>query len=81
MQHIHEASESMFKSVSDKAVTEEIKKNFESERTENHLKVSDDGSWKKRGYTSMLGVTTLIAHNTGKVIDLVVKSSECQAYT
>ena len=47
----------------------------------NHLKVSGDGSWKKRGYTSMLGVTTLIAHNTGKVIDLVVKSSDCQACT
>ena len=45
------------------------------------MKVSGDGFWKKRGYTSMLGVTTLIAHNTGKVIDLVVKSSYCQAFT
>ena len=43
--------------------------------------MSSDGSWKKRGYTLMLSVTTLIAHNTGKVIDLVVKSSHCQAKT
>ena len=45
------------------------------------MKVSGDGAWKKRGYTSMLGVTTLIAHNTGKVIALVVKRSYCQACT
>ena len=43
------------------------------------MKVSGDGSCKKRGYTLMLRVTTLIAHNTGKLIDLVVKSSYCQA--
>ena len=49
--HIHEASESMFKSVSDKVVTEEKERNVENGRTENHLKVSGDGSWKKRGYT------------------------------
>ena len=74
-------SEPMFKSVSDKAVTEEKEKNVGNGRTENHLKVSGDGSWKKRGYTSMLRVTTLVAHNTDKVIDLFVKSSFCQACT
>ena len=81
VQHIHEASESMFKSVSDKALKEEKERNVENGRTENHLKVFGDGSWKKRGYTSMLGVTTLIANNTGKVIDLAVKSSYCEACT
>lgn len=40
-----------------------------------NLKVSGDGSWKKRGYSSLFGVTTLIGNSTGKVIDLVVKSS------
>ena len=81
VQHIQEASESMFKSVSDKAVTEEKDKNIENGSTENHLKVSGDGSWKKCGYIPMLGVTTLIAHNTGKVIAPVVKSSYCQVCT
>lgn len=36
------------------------------------------GAGKKRGFTSLYGVTTLIASFSGKVIDLVVKSSYCQ---
>jgi len=43
------------------------------------LKVSGDESWKKRGFTSLFDVTTLIAHYSGKVIDLLVKSSFCKA--
>lgn len=46
----------------------------------NNLKVSGDGSWKKRGFTSLFGVTTLIAYYSGKVIDLLVKSSFRKAY-
>jgi len=40
--------------------------------------MSGDGSWKKRGFTSLLGVVTLIGNLTGKVIDLVIKSSICK---
>lgn len=45
------------------------------DRPLNDLKVSGDGSWKKRGYKSLYGVTTLIGYCSGKVIDLIVKSS------
>ncbi|KAG8233369.1 hypothetical protein J437_LFUL005831 [Ladona fulva] len=39
--------------------------------------VSGDGSWKKPGFSSLYGVTTLIGYHSGKVI--VVKSRYCQA--
>ncbi|EFN61450.1 hypothetical protein EAG_00479, partial [Camponotus floridanus] len=38
-------------------------------------------SWKKRGFSSLYGVITLIGYYSGKVVDLVVKSSYCQACT
>ncbi|XP_044578272.1 uncharacterized protein LOC123260944 [Cotesia glomerata] len=40
--------------------------------------VSGDGTWKKRGFNSLFGVTTLVAKNCKKVVDTVVKSSFCQ---
>jgi len=46
-----------------------------------NLKISGDGSWKRRGFKSLYGVTTLIGYYSGKVIDFVVKSSYCQACT
>ncbi|KYN09153.1 hypothetical protein ALC57_18735 [Trachymyrmex cornetzi] len=42
------------------------------------LHVSGDGTWKKRGFTSLYGVTSLIGLYTGKVLDLVVKSGYCK---
>lgn len=54
--------------VSKKAVEEEKEKNAEK-RSPIHLKVSGDGSWKKRGFTSLYDVTMLIGYYTGKVID------------
>ena len=31
--------------------------------------VSCDGTWQKRGYSSLFGAVFIIAHTTGKVID------------
>lgn len=42
------------------------------------LKVSGDGTWMKRGFSSLFGVASIIGWYTGKVIDLVVKSSYCK---
>ena len=67
----------MFKSACKKAVEEEKELNEQNERPADHLKVSGDGWWKKRGYTSLYGVTTLIGYYSGKVIDLDVKSGYC----
>lgn len=77
--HLYSASKSMFESVSKKAVKEEQEKNVQNGQPGNCLKVSGDGSWKKRGYTSLFGVTTLIGHYSGKVVDLIVKSAYCHA--
>jgi len=77
VEHFHTATKSMFNSVCEKAVKEEQEKNFENGRLKTHLKVSGDGSWKKRSYTSLYAVTTLIGYYTGKIIDLIVKSAYC----
>jgi len=49
----------------------------EIENTEN-LTVSGDGTWQKRGFSSLYGVSSLIGYYTGKVIDICVKSGVCQ---
>ena len=42
--------------------------------------VSCDGTWKKRGYSSLFGAIFIIAHTTGKVIDYHVMSKVCAGY-
>lgn len=44
VQHIHSGSESMFNTVTEKAVKEEREENAENGSNENHLKVSGDAS-------------------------------------
>lgn len=56
----------------------EEKKNEKREMPLLNFTISGDGSWKKRGFSSLYGVTTLIAYYSGKVIDLIVKESYCQ---
>ena len=53
--------------------------NSRREKTEDtdELTVSGDGTWKKRGFSSLFGVTSLIGHFTGKVLDIFAKSSYC----
>ena len=41
--------------------------------------VSCDGTWQRRGFSSLFGAAFVIAHETGKVIDYVVKSKFCKA--
>ena len=74
---IHAAASAVFETLTKKAVEEEKIKNGENGQCETHFIVSGDGSWKKRGFTSLYGVMTLIGYYSGKVLDLVVKSSSC----
>ena len=39
--------------------------------------ISCDGTWQKRGFSSMFGVVFVIAYATGKVIDYTVLSKHC----
>lgn len=71
------------KAVSDlsmkKAAKEEKEKSIEKGQTE-EITVSGDGSWRKRGFSSLFGIVTLIGLHTGKVVDTVVKSKYCKSY-
>ena len=40
---------------------------------------SGDGSWRKRGFSSLFEVTSLIGWHTGKIVDVEVKSKYCKA--
>lgn len=77
VQYLHAASLSVFDYCCKKAVKEEQIENEKRELPLLKLKVSGDGSWKKRGFQSLFGVTTLIGYFSGKVVDLMVKSSLC----
>ena len=39
--------------------------------------VSCDGTWQRQGFSSLFGAVFIIAHETGKVVDYVVKSKHC----
>lgn len=40
--------------------------------------VSGDGSWRKRGFSSLYGIVSLIGWHTGKALDVIVKSKFCK---
>ncbi|XP_025163396.1 uncharacterized protein LOC112590598 [Harpegnathos saltator] len=40
--------------------------------------VSGDGTWKKREFSSLYDVSSLIGYYTGKIIDIVTKSAYCK---
>lgn len=56
-----------------------IEKNRSIEKGQEHgISVSGDGTWRKRGFSSLFGLVTLIGWFSGKVIDFVVKSKYCK---
>lgn len=61
-----------------KAALEEKERSSENKQTDG-LTVSGDGSWRKRGFSSLYGIVTLIGWHTGKVIDFIVKSKYCKS--
>ena len=65
------AKESMKAAVEEKFTTES--------QEDNMIIVSGDGTWRKRGYTSLQGFSSLIRHENGKVIDVALKQSFCRA--
>lgn len=43
------------------------------------ITISGDGTWRKRGFLSLYGITTLIEWLTGKIIDINVKCKYCKS--
>lgn len=62
------------------AVEEAVELNKENPDAQNprDLTVALDGTWQKRGHTSQNGVITATSVDTGKVIDVVIKSKHCR---
>ena len=77
--HIHVAASEVSETVFKRAIDEEQKLNAMHGNREDHLTVSGDGTWKKRGWSSLFGVSTLIGQYSKKAVDAIVKSSFCQA--
>ncbi|KAG8178612.1 hypothetical protein JTE90_014203 [Oedothorax gibbosus] len=61
-QHYHLARQTSFQASCVKDISEEETENEKHERPILNLKVSGDGTWKKRGFKSTYGVTTLIGY-------------------
>jgi len=79
LENLHTASKALFEHFQKKAVKEEISENAVAGKEPLNLTVSGDGSWKKRGFSSLFGLATLIGKYTNKVLDVAVKSSFCQS--
>ncbi|XP_032682124.1 uncharacterized protein LOC116849269 [Odontomachus brunneus] len=79
LENIWTASKAVFDTVILKAASEEKEKNTEAENESLGLTVSGDVTWSKRGYSSLFEVVTLIGKYSDKIVDLIVKSTFCQA--
>lgn len=77
LETIHGGAKAVYNILTRKAAEEEKTLNSEHGEPRSDISVSGDGTWKKRGFTSLFGITTLIGKYSGKVIDLIVKSSHC----
>ncbi|XP_066590769.1 uncharacterized protein [Prorops nasuta] len=78
LNNIYISASTVYENALSLAVTKEKELNKEAGKPEDEFTVSGDGSWKKRGFSSLFGVSTLIAKYSGKVVDTCVQSSFCQ---
>ncbi|XP_026828856.1 uncharacterized protein LOC113562728, partial [Ooceraea biroi] len=79
LENIYVAASAVYSCILKEAIEEEKEKNKEAGNIETHLTVSGDGTWKKRGFSSLFGVSTLVGKYSNKVVDAMIKSSFCQA--
>lgn len=78
IENILAASDVVSKNSMSNAANEE--KRISNEKGEkNGITVSGDGSWRKRGFSSLYGLVSLIGWYTGKLVDVLVKSKYCKA--
>lgn len=78
---IHECvkivAEKLFSLAAEEEKNQTCKENDLTDTTD--VIVSGDGTWKRRGFASLYGVSTLIGYYSGKVLDVFVKSSYCKS--
>lgn len=77
---IHECVITVAESILLSAANQEKKLTCDENNVEDttDVTVSGDGTWKKRGFASLYGVSTIIGYYSGKVIDVFIKSSYCK---
>lgn len=74
---IYEAASVVYECAISKAVAEEKQFNEENGKPADRFSVSGDGTWKKRGFSSLFGAASLIGKFSKKVVDSIVKSKFC----
>lgn len=79
LNNIYIAVKAIAKIVFTKAAKEENEENVKRGGKKDEVTVSGDGSWAKRGFTSLLGIVSLIGKFSNKVIDVIVKCKVCKA--
>lgn len=78
LESIHITSKALYQVVTRRAVEEEINKTLSTEHPMDYLTVSGDGTWEKRGFSSLFGMFAITGIFTKKVLDSVIKSSSCR---
>ena len=76
---IYESVKNVFRIVIQKAGEYEKELNAQKGYADNQLSVSGDGSWAKRGFSSLIGVISLICKFSNKVLDVLVLCTICKA--
>lgn len=73
------ATQGVLETVIKKAGKEEKEQTKQRDLPEDELAVSGDGTWARRGFSALVGVTSVIGKYTGKVLDIFVSSKMCQS--
>ena len=77
--NIQKTTKTVHEMIREKDGSDEKKILKENGLPEVRFTVSEDATWAKRGFTSLIGVTSLIGKYTGKVLGLFVSSKNCKA--
>ena len=81
-QHVEAVKEKAILQAKDsmKRANKEVREHYDCDVGDDEVAdilVSCDGTWQRRGFSSLYGAVFIIAHETGKVIDYIVLSRHC----
>lgn len=81
VKQIRDAAKTCCDIVLSKAAKEEVEETSKQLNSEiiPGISVSGDGSWKKRGFKSLFGISSVIGYYTGKIVDVAMRSSYCKS--
>ena len=78
--HLNEDLSKVTQEVAQNSMEEAVKKETALTPAENQgLDVSGDGSWRKRRFSSLQGISSLIGLRSQQVLDISIKNSFCKA--